>query len=165
MFLKKVKVTEYGSVNNRKLSNLLSLGSTLWLYLRECNALSLLVQIPVQPIGLLKRRKIDQPITQRFSKITLPFYKFLNMAAFSIIFLPRTKKMAGENQNTSKSVSFRPEILARSKERQKRQNVKSLELSKFEMLPKWKPGQVISSLSLCTCVMFSKSNNITYSLK
>ena len=29
-------------------------------------------------------------------------------------FRPKTKKMAGENQNTSKSVSFRPEILARS---------------------------------------------------
>ena len=40
MFLKKVQVSEYGSVNNRKLSNLLSLGSTLWLYLIECNALS-----------------------------------------------------------------------------------------------------------------------------
>ena len=54
-----------------------------------------------------------QPITQRFS-IAIPFSKFLNMAAFSIIFRPRTKKMAGGNQNTSKSVSFRPEILARS---------------------------------------------------
>ena len=109
-------------------------GSTLWLYLRECNTLSWLVQMPTNQ-----------------TKVLYPSQKFWTWRHFRLFFVWRQGKWLEETKIQAKAFLLSLKLwLGVSEEIQRRQNVKSWELSEFDMRPKWKPGiNILSAHPQC----------------